>query len=56
MDKGIRDEHGMEPVEHVFSSPVSPQRQGDVTALGSDMQESECYHHLRAMLRKALVQ
>ena len=21
-DKGIRDEHGLEPVEHIFSSPV----------------------------------
>lgn len=36
-DKGIRDEHGLEPVSGIFSSPVSPQRNGDRTLTSSDM-------------------
>lgn len=43
-DKGIRDEHGLEPVSHIFSSPpASPQRDGDRTLSSSDMlgQQSE---------------
>lgn len=39
-DPGIRDEHGLEPVEHIFSSPV---KGADVTVVESDglVQESQ---------------
>ena len=38
-DKGIRDEHGLEPMEHIFSSPV---KDGDEkTSSDPLMQESE---------------
>ncbi|KAF2767541.1 hypothetical protein EJ03DRAFT_390424 [Teratosphaeria nubilosa] len=41
-DKGIRDEHGLEPVSGIFSSPiVSPQRNGDRTLTSSDMHVQE---------------
>ncbi|KAK5122701.1 hypothetical protein LTR85_003616 [Meristemomyces frigidus] len=40
-DKGIRDEHGMEPVSGIFSSPVSPQRNGDRTLTSDDMHLQE---------------
>ncbi|KAK3680928.1 mitotic fidelity of chromosome transmission-related protein [Vermiconidia calcicola] len=38
-DKGLRDEHGLEPVSHIFSSPVSPQRRA-VDDSDANMQES----------------
>ncbi|KAK5690683.1 mitotic fidelity of chromosome transmission-related protein [Elasticomyces elasticus] len=38
-DKGVRDEHGMEPMSGIFDSPVktSPQRNSDRTLASSDM-------------------
>ncbi|KXL41810.1 MAG: hypothetical protein FE78DRAFT_511319 [Acidomyces sp. 'richmondensis'] len=37
-DKGVRDEHGMEPISGIFSSPIpSPRRNGERTLTSSDM-------------------
>ncbi|TKA82507.1 hypothetical protein B0A55_01225 [Friedmanniomyces simplex] len=41
-DKGIRDEHGMEPMSGIFDSPIkSPQRNSDRTLASSDMHVQE---------------
>lgn len=39
-DTGLRDEHGLEPVDGIFSPVVSPQKQGHASS-ESNMQESE---------------
>ncbi|KAI5368188.1 Putative centromere protein C/Mif2/cnp3 [Septoria linicola] len=41
-DTGIRDEHGLEPVSGIFSSPTSPEQNGGATLTsdGMDVQES----------------
>ena len=43
-DMGTRDEHGLEPMEHIFSSPVKDtidEGYGTVGSSGMDVQESE---------------
>jgi hypothetical protein len=42
-DKGIRDEHGFEPMSHIFSSPPasSPPRNSNRSTDGSDMRMNE---------------
>lgn len=45
-DRGIYDEHGLEPISGIFSSPEKspPKRGGTITASESmDMQESTQY-------------
>lgn len=43
-DTGIRDEHGLEPVSGIFSSPTSPEQPGGsrtLTSEGMDLEDGE---------------
>jgi centromere protein C len=40
-DTGVRDEHGMEPMAGIFSSPYSPQKAADDTSSSNAMELQE---------------
>jgi centromere protein C len=53
-DTGVRDEHGMEPMAGIFSSPYSPQKAAEGTSSSNAMELQEST--LLAIFRSAYLE